>query len=345
MTNPTCDRCDRASKINLPYGPHRFCVEHFNDFFETRISKTIRENNLIRYGEKILVALSGGKDSEVLLHVLKKQFAKTNEISALIIDEGIHGYRDKAIAIAVESCEQLGIPHRIVSYQSEFGFTNDQIAPAILQNSAMGKSVCGYCGTFRKTILNKYAKKLHADKLATGHNLDDEAQNVLMNLLENDVPKLFSLGPMANQLDNEQCTPRIKPLYNTPEKDIITYASLNQISHYSDECCPYSGEAKRNDLRIALNNLEQKYPKTKFSLLRFLETLREKTDFKLEHAKPVLKCKNCDEPSNNDLCQSCTKQKKLHEIMATNSKQKKAKTIIPNKTKIAEMTCNQTKRM
>src|SRR3989344_7824805 len=88
-----CDKCDSQSKIILPYGPHRFCAEHFSNFFEDRVRKTIRTNELIKYGEKIAIGVSGGKDSMVTLHLLNKLYGNQAKIEAIMIDEGIPGYR------------------------------------------------------------------------------------------------------------------------------------------------------------------------------------------------------------------------------------------------------------
>ena len=96
MPKEKCDRCEKKSVIELLYGPHWLCKEHFLHFFEKRVKKTCRANKLVSPGEKILVAYSGGKDSAVTLYLINKIFGGRNEIQALLIDEGIEGYRDKA---------------------------------------------------------------------------------------------------------------------------------------------------------------------------------------------------------------------------------------------------------
>ncbi|MBS3061830.1 MAG: TIGR00269 family protein [Candidatus Diapherotrites archaeon] len=338
METKTCERCQKTAKVHVPYGPHWFCAEHFNHFFENRFRETIRKHNLVRYGEKILIALSGGKDSMVLLHQLHKHFGKQNELHCLIIDEGIPGYRDKAIRLATDYCKQLGVPFTVVSHEKEFGVTNAQVA-STLENTTerLGKSVCSYCGTFRKTLMNKYAKQLGAQKLATGHNLDDESQSVLMNVFDNDVQKLLSLSPKADHLSDDLVVPRIKPLYETPEKDIITFASLNEIPHYSDECCPYSYKAKRNDFRQLLNSFEHKYPGTKHSVLRFLQDIQHAVPApgKKSQLKP---CPECSEPATGVLCQACQKKKIIRQYVGMKKNKIKVKPI-------DALTCNETKGM
>jgi GMP synthase PP-ATPase subunit len=96
VKNPKkCEVCGKKSVITLGYGPHYFCEKHFISFFEARVRKTVRKYKLFKPREKLLVALSGGKDSIVVLKLIHKFYNKSNEISALIIDEGVRGYRDK----------------------------------------------------------------------------------------------------------------------------------------------------------------------------------------------------------------------------------------------------------
>ncbi|MDO8624841.1 MAG: TIGR00269 family protein [Candidatus Diapherotrites archaeon] len=339
-----CERCADPAKVHLPYGPHRFCAQHFNAFFEKRVRETISNHRLFRPGDPILLALSGGKDSMVLLHVLHQYYSKTNSIAALLIDEGIEGYRARSIEQAVAYCDQLGVSHTVVSHANEFGFTNDQYASLVLGKRIAGKSVCAYCGTFRNTLMNRYAKKQGAAALATGHNLDDEAQNVLLNVLDNHFEKMQNHSARSDSLSSEFTVPRIKPLYETPEKDIIAYANLNSIPHYSDECCPYSYAAKRNDARFLLNNLEQKYPGTKHSVMGFLQEMKKEAKTRpprIGQKRIVSHCANCQEPANAKYCQACTKQQVIQTALA---KKSPIAQTLPVVSKDA-LTCYETKRM
>lgn len=307
-TNVVCDKCSEKSVIRLSYGPHNFCKKHFNKFFENRFKKTIRKYKLIKSKEKILIALSGGKDSVVLLHLLVKFYKKSNSFNALIIDEGVKGYRDKSVAIAVKNCELLNVDYKIVSFEKEFKITNDEIMPMILKNNKLG-GTCAFCGTMRRNLMNKYAKEMKAHKLATGHNLDDEVQSFVMNVFNNDFKRLKRTGAKAGIIEHDGFVKRIKPLYQTPEKEIIAYSVYNNIEHYSQECCPYSWTAKRNEFREMLNNFENRFPGTQHSIMNFNEQLKENIlpnkKQKIDLEKKMRECKKCGEPTDKEICKTC----------------------------------------
>jgi len=323
-TQKLCDRCKKSAAITLTYGPHYFCEKHFTQFFENRFKKTVRKYNLISSREKILIALSGGKDSVVLLTLMKKFYSRSNDIFALIIDEGVKGYRNKAIKCAKDNCTKLGIKATVIDFKKEFGITNDELMPLILANPKLG-GTCAFCGTLRRNIMNKYAKKMGASKLATGHNLDDEVQSFVMNVFNNDFERMKRMGAGAGIVDHAGFVKRIKPLYETPEKEIIAYCAFNGIKHHSDECCPYSWTAKRNEYREMLNNFDNRFPGTKFSILRFYENLKplvqptKSEKPKLMHA--LHECKNCLEPTEKDFCKAC----EMVELLKNEKKKGKTK--------------------
>jgi uncharacterized protein (TIGR00269 family) len=327
-----CDKCNNEKVITLAYGPHNFCKNHFNKFFENRFKKTIRKHDLFKSKEKLLVAVSGGKDSLVTLLLLNKYFSKSNSIEVLIIDEGVKGYRKQAINVAKKTCEKLKIKYDIISFKEKFGITNDQIMPLILENKKLG-GTCAFCGTMRRNIMNSFAKKNKFDKLVTGHNLDDEVQSFVMNVFNNEIERVIRSGAKPGIIKNAGFVKRIKPLYETPEKEIIAYCAFNNIEHYSQDCCPYSWTAKRNEYREMLNHFENRFPGTEYSILRFYEKLKKIITPKKEEirmlSKELKNCHLCGEPTEKKICKTCELIKKIkHE------KQKQIKN--PNKTTITK---------
>ncbi len=300
-----CDKCSNQSKFFLPYGPHKYCNKHFNSFFEKRFKKTIRKYKMLSKNEVIVVGVSGGKDSMVLLHLLEKFYSKEQTIKALSIDEGIPNYRNKAIKVALKEIKKRNIEFKLVSFKKKLGKTMVDVMKKTGRNKTIG-STCSYCGPFRRKLLNETAVEMNATKIATGHNLDDEVQSIAMNFFDNDLKRMARLGAITK--GSKGFIPRIKPLYLAPEKEIIAYASLNKINHFSEECCPFSWQAKRNAFRTMLNEMETKFPGTFYSILSFFENLKpsiqkkEKTTF----------CKKCNTLSSGTLCSACLKLEKIN---------------------------------
>ncbi len=309
-----CGRCGKKAEILLPYGPHRLCRAHFIEFFERRAKRTISRHKLIRRGEKIAVGLSGGKDSSTTLFLLNKFFSKSNEIIAIMLDEGIPKYRDKALKIAEENCRKWKIKYVKKTFRKEFGITMMQIMKKIAKDGSLG-STCSFCGVLRRYLLNKTAKQLKCAKIATGHNLDDEAQSIVMNIFDNDPKRLARLGAIAGIGETAEFVPRIKPLYETPEKDIVAYASFNGIKSYSEECCPFKWQAKRNLFRSELDKFEEKSPGTKYKILSFFRNIKPLLEKKAKNEK-LHKCARCRgiTSERNKYCMVCLQLAKVKKV-------------------------------
>ena len=205
--------------------------EDFNRKIFSRINNVISKYNLIEKDETIAIALSGGKDSVLTLHALKKYQEITDfNLIAISVDEGIEGYRSHGISAAIENAQDLDVELIQKSFKEEENFCLDDIYQDF-------KSACIPCGVFRRNILNKTAYEIGASKMATGHNLDDEIQSFLMSFARGDTIKFSKYGPKLDVI-HPKLVPRIKPLWNTPEKDVGTWAVLNNINIHLDEC-PY----------------------------------------------------------------------------------------------------------
>ena len=222
----SCGKCDSRAVIALQHGG--FCKKHFINYFEDKVFKTINRFQLLGRNEKICVAASGGKDSLTVLYLTKKYLEKnglpTNNLFALAIDEGIDNYREKTLIDLKKFCLGHSIPLQVVSFQEELGKTLDYAYPLI--NRDANKKPCNVCGVWRRYLLNRYARKLGADKLVTGHNLDDEAQAIVMNLFKANTKLAARLGPISGIEENVLFTQRVKPLYLCAEKEVRLYALL-----------------------------------------------------------------------------------------------------------------------
>jgi uncharacterized protein (TIGR00269 family) len=289
-----CQRCNKIAVIYQKYSNAHLCESHFTEDVERKIKRDIRKFKMVQKGDSIAVALSGGKDSTVLLYTLNKIFKNRSDIEfqAITIDEGISGYREHTISYAKKLTTELGINLVIKSFENDFGKTLDKLTREKLTAS------CSLCGVLRKNLLNKAARELKADKLAIGHNLDDEAQTILMNYLRGDMDRLKRMLPGVVQ---PGLVMRIKPLRSIPEKEVALYAYLNDLPVSTDEC-PYAEEALRNEIREMINNFEVKHPGTKYSLLGGFEEISK--ILKPPESK-ITMCRICGEPSSRNFCKTC----------------------------------------
>ena len=144
-----CSKCDDLAIISQRTSGNNLCAEHFTSKFERRVRETLIKGNMIKEGDKIAVALSGGKDSTALLYALHKMLAGNRvELVAITIDEGIEGYRDSTIKSARKIVENLGVDQQILTFRDDYGFDLDNV----VQDGAMP---CTICGVFRKNALNR----------------------------------------------------------------------------------------------------------------------------------------------------------------------------------------------
>ncbi|EMS57899.1 Cytoplasmic tRNA 2-thiolation protein 1 [Triticum urartu] len=184
-----CTRCgERKAALKRPKTLEQICRECFYIVFEDEIHQTIVDNNLFKAGERVAIGASGGKDSTVLAYVLSelnKRHKYGLDLFLLSIDEGITGYRDDSLETVKRNELQYGLPLKIVSYKDLYDWTMDDIVKAIgLKNN------CTFCGVFRRQALDRGAALLKVDKIVTGHNADDIAETVLLNILRGDIARL-----------------------------------------------------------------------------------------------------------------------------------------------------------
>ena len=169
---------------------------------------------------------------------------------------------------------------------------------------------CSICGVFRRYLINRYSRKLKFNKIATGHNLDDEVQSVMMNQFRNNPEISARLGPITGIKDNKKFIRRIKPLYLLSEKEVTTYSYLKNFKLKFCEC-PYNTEAYRINVREFINKFEEKYPGTKHSIINsFLEILPDIKE-KFRNAEEIRYCKKCSEPCSNEICKACGIRSKI----------------------------------
>jgi uncharacterized protein (TIGR00269 family) len=309
-----CDKCGDRAVMHAAYSGLHMCGDCFTRSVDKRVRRRVREDALVPEDaspdepDTWVVGLSGGKDSVVLTHILHDIFERDPrvELVALTIHEGIEGYRDASVEACVELADELGIRHELVTYEEEFGVRMDDV----VEDDPEDMAPCAYCGVFRRDLLERYADELGADKLLTGHNLDDEAQTALMNFLEGDVQQVAkhfdaSLGGFDDRSEQETFVPRAKPLRDVPEKEVALYAHLEDLPAHITEC-PHASEAYRGEIQELLLRLEENHPGTRHSIMAGYEELaRVASEAFRDGAATLGECDRCGAPTNRDVCRKC----------------------------------------
>jgi uncharacterized protein (TIGR00269 family) len=306
-----CDLCKkRKAFYRRPYSGTTSCRSCFAKSIVQKTRTTIAKYDLLRFDDKIAVAVSGGKDSVSLLHVLASIEKKYPRVSlvALTVDEGIKGYRDEALKIAAQNCEKLGVQHRIVSFKELFGSTFDDMVRRLRRKRSGQETPCAYCGVLRRKALNVAAREARADKLATGHTLDDETQTILLNIFHGDVLRIAKEKPFTDSV-HPKLVPRIKPFCEIPEKETALYAYIKGIRFQSTPC-PYAADALRNDARTILDGLEDKHPGMKFTIFKSIERIRPALEA-LADGEGLEECVECGEPTSDRVCRTCQMLKQI----------------------------------
>jgi len=286
-----CKLCGRRAAVYLPYANLRLCRSHFEEYFVRRIRRTIEKYKMVRRGEKVLVAVSGGKDSVVLLSVLSRIAGDLGiSLHGLTIDLGIHGYSDMYVSVAREAYELAGVEYTILRLEDEYGFSIDEVA-------AQRRRVCAHCGLVKRYVFNRFAWEKGFDAIATGHNLDDLAAAALSSIMRGDPESAYRIKPVLP--GGVKLVRRIRPLAFTREKDIKLYACLKSLPIVRGRC-PHSRGETLSSFKRAINMLEDMHPSLKYS---FARTLYERLpgvvagDYRL--------CARCGMPSSGDICGFC----------------------------------------
>ena len=304
----TCTKCGATPVvIKRKASGERLCSNCFIESVSKKVLRGIRKNKLIKKGDKVAVALSGGKDSVTLLDILNSLYERNIiDLFAITIDEGISEYRKHGINIAVKNAEKLGIEHKIVSFKDYFGKNLDEI----MADESREHGACTYCGVFRRWIINKLAREEGATKIATGHNLDDETQAILMNYLEGNIDNLMRIGAKTEPI-SDKFTVKIKPLREIPEKEIGLYSIARGLDVHFDEC-PYSSESFRGEVGGFIRQLSVNHPTIMYSTLKGFDKMQPVLKKEFAHKKYNMGiCINCGEPSSHELCRACLFLKKI----------------------------------
>lgn len=267
---------------------------------EQKAKQTLRKIKLNKK-EKILIALSGGKDSSVVAYLLKK-FGYN--IEGFHINLGMGKYSERCLETVKKLCENLEIRFYVYDIKKEMGSSMCYIRTKV-QHEKKGLKNCAICGVIKKWIMNREARKLKVKKIATGHNLDDEVQTFLMNIFKGSPELSANIGPITKNVRDKKFITRIKPLFYIDEKDIKNYSKKMKLPVVYEKC-PCALDSYRIQMRKFVNTLTTKQ---KENIIKNFEKLLPKIQ-KLRFKEKLNYCEVCGEPSRKKICRMCELVKK-----------------------------------
>lgn len=298
-----CTKCKTKAAIRLPRHNAAFCQNCFNTFVHDQTTRAIRSQEMFTKDHRILVAVSGGKDSLALWDILLKLGYKTD---ALYVNLGIPGYsdrsHDKVRHYAETVASPLGATLHTHTVEQEAGAGIKELAQII------HRPTCSTCGTIKRYQFNRVAIERDYDVMATGHNLDDEAARLLGNVLHWQEDYLDKQSPTL-PASVEGFAKKVKPLYRLTERELAAYCVLNKIDYIVDEC-PMAQGARTLLYKEVLNRLETESPGTKqYFYWGFLERQGRNTTTQPSMSEKdqasLHPCLSCGQPTTAGTCSYC----------------------------------------
>ena len=286
------------------------CPACFTESIENVIYQTVIHYRMLKPEDRIIVGLSGGKDSISLLYnmiKIKEKIRNTEPIIALTIDEGISDYRKSSIKDAKQFCQRYNIEHEIISFKERVGENLDEIL-LLKRGTDTERYTCNYCATIRRRLLNEGAKNLGGTVLALGHNLTDVTETFLMNILHKRHQLIANqyLFKTENTETNKHFIKKIKPLIKIPEEEIFLYANLKHLKYYPSHC-PYREEDPILRKRVLdfILKIKTILPEVENNLFESFQRISEKL-YKNLPSQEYHECQICGYPSGkSQLCTYC----------------------------------------
>jgi uncharacterized protein (TIGR00269 family) len=291
-----CRKCGIKAVVNMRQHKLSLCKDHFLEWVVEQTERFIQKYRMFSRGDKILVAVSGGKDSLSLWDILWRLGYETGGLYiGLGIDGGIK-YSDESQRLTEQFASACGLELHVVSIPEEYGETIPIIADRTTRGSGRP---CSVCGMTKRHEMNRIARDLGYDVLATGHNLDDEAAVLFGNTLNWLTSYMVRQGPVL-EADQPGLIKKVKPLCRFYEREMAAYAMLRGIEYIYEEC-PYAEGSKSIYYKEMLNKLEFDRPGAKLSFyLSFLQA-REKGFFtaQADPGRELLHtCPTCRQPTS-----------------------------------------------
>jgi len=290
-----CKPCGEPAVIEIRRHRAAFCRECFVHHCHEQVRRVINSHSMMRHRERVLVAISGGKDSLALWDILLDLGYKADGV---YLGLGIGDYSDASRIHAEKYAGQRGATLHVVDIPADHGFAIPDAA------RATKRVPCSACGLSKRHLLNRAALDGGYDVLATGHNLDDEAAVLFGNVMQWHVGYLARQRPVLPQ--TEGFARRVKPLIRLGERESAAYCVVKGIDYIVDEC-PMAAGNRHLRYKETLNEIEDRSPGAKAAFyFQFLEHMLPVLDGVAAAERDLVgTCTRCGAPSSADVCAFC----------------------------------------
>jgi len=288
-----CRKCGAAAALELRRHNAAFCAPDFLEFFRNQVREAIRRYRMFTREERVLVAVSGGKDSLALWDVLIDEGYDT---TGLYLDLGIFDYSVESKAKCQAFAARRSVPLVISTVADEVG------APVPVIKQVTRRPACSGCGLSKRYLMNRVALDLGMPVVATGHNLDDEAATLFGSVMHWQMEALPRQSP-ALAATHPRLARRVKPLYRLSERETAAYAFLRRIDYIVEEC-PFAVGATSIAHKQVLDRMEDGAPGAKHNFLfGFLEKARPV--FERAEGVELHECARCGQVTSGTVCAFC----------------------------------------
>ena len=301
MTSMVCHKCDERAAIRMRQHRLALCKEHYIEWFVEQTERAIHKYHMFTPDERVLIAVSGGKDSLALWDVLWKLEYPAD---GLYINLGIDSeeeYSDESERYAREFAEARGLTLHVINVQEMYGETIPQMARRSRRARSGRFKPCSACGMVKRHEMNRVARDLGYGVLATAHNLDDEVAILFGNVLQWHTDLLARQSPVLDAA--EGFSRKVKPFCRFYERETAAYSLLRGIPYIEEEC-PYAVGSKQLYYKDMINKIEEERPGTKLAFYVGFLNARERGAFKelpeAQREGELHPCPTCGMPTIND---------------------------------------------
>lgn len=289
-----CISCKKPAEIKIT---QPFCSECFLKHYQRRVERTIKKFKLIQKNDKVLVAVSGGKDSLSCADVLHQLGF---EIAVLHIDVGIKRCTNERSKQVVEKfCKERNIPFHFTSFEDFFDIEDINKFFKVAK-----RPICATCGMLKRTLFNKFARENGFTKIATGHCADDIVKYFFKTMLAGDKDSILWLSKLKpiTPSSHPKIVTRIRPLFEMLEIENLTYTKFRNIVVAGCTMCSYF--QRKDKWTEILREIDKKIPDFKIKIARTLEKI-EIVLPNIQKKEEIKECSICGEPTSQEICAVC----------------------------------------